>query len=898
MCPPGYRFIGKPRKESGGGVGFMYKSTFEVREDDQLLGDYETMEHLLVEVEGNVTWRIATVYRPPPSSKNRLTNSQFLEDMEATLTELLMLPGRLLIVGDFNLHFDDLSDKHVWSFRDLLEAVGMTQHVTQPTHRDGHILDFVISRQCDALLQDVEVLPRCVSDHHAVTCQLQMTRPVLAARTMPCRKMRNINPVRFARDLGVQLAACDVGSGVVAAAQHYHDSIISVLEKYVPMKLHTIRSNTAKLAVVQWCHLWGASAEATVRAQVAQDLPWDPQRAVCETTGAGCAAHQQCKAGLFPNHHRLGNAKRCVQGHQRSPDQHNHPVPAIPWQRTGTGRPLCAFLPLQGDCYPHCSGRHAAAAAAPAGGATPCCGAHSWRLLHCDICRPAQASLCSASVSCMLDPALTHLLKEWAVLDCVLPHMLHVVNEPLGSSVVPACLKMAVITPILKKPSLCINSLKNFRPILNLYHFWAIKVIQKVVAAQLPSHLSAHGIHDPMQSAYRPGHSTETVLLRIQDDINRGLDAGVGSLLVLLDLSAAFDTIDHTILLEHLEAVAGIQGAALAWLRSYLHGRMPSVIINGVRSTTVDLSTGVPQGSVLGPLLFLVYVIPLRSVIRRHLGVHHHGYADDHQLYTQFNLRDVDSYRHALQWLEMCVEEVRVWLLTNKLKINSDKTEFMVITTPHYQTTYWALQPAVSIGGIRVHAVSSFHNLGVIMDSTIDMHGQIQSVKCAMFHHLCTISNIRHYLDRDTCVKAVLSLVMSRVDYCNSLLVGQSATALRGLQLAQNYAAHLVMGLCWCDHVTPALQALHWLPIHQRVCYQLMCLLHKTLYHRWRTSLHELHGQPVCTRQGTVLCQCHCAPGCTSHPSGLCRPLLLGVGSCSLECAASPPPSLFDAQDF
>ena len=101
----------------------------------------------------------------------------------------------------------------------------------------------------------------------------------------------------------------------------------------------------------------------------------------------------------------------------------------------------------------------------------------------------------------MLDPAPTRLLKESAVLDCVLPHMLHVVNESLGSSVVPACrLKMAVITPILKKPGLCVNSLKNFRPISNLPFLG--KVIEKVVAAQLSSHLSLHGIHDPMQSAY------------------------------------------------------------------------------------------------------------------------------------------------------------------------------------------------------------------------------------------------------------------------------------------------------------------------------------------------------------------------------------------------------------
>ena len=169
-------------------------------------------------------------------------------------------------------------------------------------------------------------------------------------------------------------------------------------------------------------------------------------------------------------------------------------------------------------------------------------------------------------------------------------------------------------------------------------------------------------------------------------------------------------------------------------------------------------------------------------------------------------------------------------MLTNRLKINSDKTEFMVITTPHYQTTYQALQPAVCVGGVRVHAVPSLRNLGVTMDSTMNMHAQIQSVKNIMFHHLRTISSIRRFLDKDTCVKAVLSLVMSRVDHCNSLLVGQSVAALRGLQLAQTYAARLVMGRRWRDHVTSALRALHWLPIHQRVRYKVLCLLYKTMY--------------------------------------------------------------------
>ena len=205
------------------------------------------------------------------------------------------------------------------------------------------------------------------------------------------------------------------------------------------------------------------------------------------------------------------------------------------------------------------------------------------------------------------------------------------------------------------------------------------------------------------------------------------------------------------------------------------------MIINGIRSTTVDLSIWGSAGVGPGTQLFLVYTsyfCVLSSGVTLEFAIT----AMSMNASCTPNL----TYTRRGQ-LQACVAtagdvcgEAQGLVAHHKLKINSDKTEFMVITTLHYQTTYRALQPAVSVGGISVHAASSLGNLGVIMDSTMDMHGQIQSVKCAMFHHLRTISNIRRFLDRDTCVKAVLSLVMSRVDYCNSLLVGQSAAVYSG----------------------------------------------------------------------------------------------------------------------
>ena len=200
-----------------------------------------------------------------------------------------------------------------------------------------------------------------------------------------------------------------------------------------------------------------------------------------------------------------------------------------------------------------------------------------------------------------------------------------------------------------------------------------------------------------------------------------------------------------------------------------------------------------------------------------------------------------------------------------------------------------------------VHAVSFLRNLGVIMDFTMDMHSQIQSVKCAMFHHLRTISNIRRFLVRDTCVKAVLSSVMSRVDYCNCLLVGQSAAALRGLQLAQKYAARLVMGLPRCDHVNSSIGGATLAANSPASLLQTDVPPSQDPVHRWRTSLHELLGQPTpgrALRSATAAMRLTVPRTQTARIVWLEQTAASRVSSCSLGCAASSPPSLFDTPDF
>ena len=226
--------------------------------------------------------------------------------------------------------------------------------------------------------------------------------------------------------------------------------------------------------------------------------------------------------------------------------------------------------------------------------------------------------------TCFLDPILTLVVND--NIDSVLPVLSEIVRRSLTPGIFPTILKESHVHPRLKNIKLEGDSFSSYRPVANIS--FLSKVTEKFASVQVHNYLRQHGLFPSLQSAYRQHHCTETELLKVTDAILKTLDSHNEVVLVMLVLSAAFDTLDHTLLDERLRSYFGFSGTALQWFSSYLHGLSQRVIIGDAISSPTYLEFGVPQGSILGPLLFTLYIAPLQDVIQAY-NLNCMFYADD-----------------------------------------------------------------------------------------------------------------------------------------------------------------------------------------------------------------------------------------------------------------------------
>ena len=354
---------------------------------------------------------------------------------------------------------------------------------------------------------------------------------------------------------------------------------------------------------------------------------------------------------------------------------------------------------------------------------------------------------------------------------------------------------LALVTHVIKKPSLDPDVESNYRPISNLTII--SKVIERLISRQVNDHLKRQDLMPVLQSAYRTSHSTESCILKVVSDILDAADAGQVSLIELLDFSAAFDTVDHDILLRRLELSFGITGAALNWIRSFLSERTQAVTFFGERSSTRKLACGVPQGSVLGLLLFILYTADAIHIAGS-MGVRVHCYADDTQLYISGSERDAAS---TVSRITDCIDAISLWMSSNQLKLNGDKTQFIWLGSRQRLARF--SKDNLVIQGAEISPLDSVRDLGVIIDCKLTIEDHVNSVVKSCFFQLRQLCSIRRSLPTDARETLVHSFVASRIDYCNAILYGVSDGVVRRMQTALNAAARLVVDVGRRQHMTP-----------------------------------------------------------------------------------------------
>ena len=421
--------------------------------------------------------------------------------------------------------------------------------------------------------------------------------------------------------------------------------------------------------------------------------------------------------------------------------------------------------------------------------------------------------------SCKLDP-----MPFWLIKSCF-NSTIHIISKIINTSfnegIFPNALKEAIINVHLKHPNKDKNNLANYRPVSNIPIL--SKMLEKAAAIQLITHLKNVGLFDNHQSAYKQLHSVETALLCVQNDIITSLDNKMSVILVMLDLSAAFDTINHKKLMVLLDQRVGLKGNVLKWFSSYLSSHTFSVHINGMASDTRELVHGVPQGSILGPLLFNAYMLPLHEIMKN-FQTKFHCYADDTQIYISFEQHNMNT---SVETLERCVSAIATWMDQNMLKLNGNKTQILILPA-NKRNDFNSL--TLNIAEEKIKGLSSANNLGVIFDRTLSMEHHINNICKTCYLHLHNIASIRRVLPIETCKTLIHAFVTSHLDRNNSLLTGINKTLIKKLQRIQNTAARIITRSKKYDHITPVLKELHWLPIEQRIKFKIIDMTFKCVH--------------------------------------------------------------------
>ena len=427
----------------------------------------------------------------------------------------------------------------------------------------------------------------------------------------------------------------------------------------------------------------------------------------------------------------------------------------------------------------------------------------------------------------------------------LLPLYVNLVNKSLGEGTMEG-IKHSEIDPLLKKQGLDIDIKKNYRPVNNLA--FLSKLTERIVSKRIDEHMEKNGLFSKEFFGYKKYHSTEMMMVGVADEVLSGFDEDKCTVMLFLDLSAAFDTIDIDRMVEILADEIGLSGTALQWCKSFLSNRTQRVKINGQYSEQLTIKYGTVQGSVLGPKFFNIYVRSQPRIFRS-CGFNTTAFADDSNGRKTFAVSF--QYNILVNDVKNCVEQVTTWSYIQFLKINPDKTEMILFHPKSMQ--HQIIIKGTIIGEECIRYSKEVKNVGVWLDQHLDMNKHVNSIVSHCYHLLRNIGRIRNILCKKDTEILVHAVITSRLDQCNSLLINCSKSNLFKLQKVQNAAARLVVCGKKRSSISGALKELHWLRVESRIIFKILLLVFKAVHGLCSKNLEIRYKSHNCRPQDFLL---------------------------------------------
>ena len=390
------------------------------------------------------------------------------------------------------------------------------------------------------------------------------------------------------------------------------------------------------------------------------------------------------------------------------------------------------------------------------------------------------------------------------------------INLSITNEMVPMSFKRAKVIPLFKKGSKVDPG--NYRPVSILSVL--SKILERAVCNQMNEFLEKRGILFENQSGFRGRYSTDTCLLDLTDYVKQEMSCGRLVGMVCIDLKKAFDTVDHTILLDKLRLI-GVSDSSLNWFRSYLTDRQQCVDVNGTRSGFLNISCGVPQGSILGPQLFLIYINDMYLSLSCRLSL----YADDSALFFSHKDPNVIADR-----LSMELSNCKRWLTDNKLSLHLGKTECLLFGTKRRLGKVGDF--SVKCDGTAVGRVTSVGYLGFVLDENLNGTEHVTGLIRKCVGRLAFLFRNSHLLDKN-CRRILCSaLIQPYLDYCCSSWYSGLSGCLKGrLDVLQRRMVRFVNSQGPRQHVGSGdIKSLSWLLVKDRVCYFKLIHVHKIVH--------------------------------------------------------------------